>query len=185
MKPEQKPTIVLETERDLRTYMFPLRQKILRMMLLMGKPVTSKQLADLLKIPPSSSRHHLGRLKEINLVEHDHYEMINGIRAEYLRPADVVVSIGANRNDALSSERETISRTLIDGVRERYLLAVRNHAEHVKFSGDMLTGIAHLNGEDAQKLYQMVRSFVESHAQAEGTETKAWEYAFMLFEAPI
>ena len=185
MNRQEKPIIILETERQLRIYMLPLRQRILRMMHVLGKPVTSKQLADLLELAPSSARHHLARLREIGLVEHDHHEMINGIRAEYVRLTDVVVSIGADRSDALGAQRESISRSLLDSVRERYLTAVRSHSDHSQFSGDMLTGIAHLRPADAQKLYQLVRSFVEAHAQVTEPESSAWEYAFILFNPPV
>ncbi len=67
-----KPIVKLATEKELRIFMFPLRQKILRTMHLLGEPTTAKHIADTLGISPSSARHHLIRLQEIGLVEHDH-----------------------------------------------------------------------------------------------------------------
>ena len=81
----EKKTIRLESENQLRIYALPLRQKIIRTMQVLGRPATAKQIADTLMISPSSARHHLLKLQEIGLVEHDHYEFINGIKADYVR----------------------------------------------------------------------------------------------------
>ena len=78
-------TIVLDNEKKLRIYTLPLRQRIMRKMSISGVPMTAKQIADLLEITPSSAQHHMKQLMSIGLIEADHHEMINGIKANYMR----------------------------------------------------------------------------------------------------
>lgn len=184
----KKPMIRLETEKQLRIYTLPLRQRILRTMRIIGKPVTSKQIADKLGIVPSSARHHMMKLKEIALVEHDHYETINGIKADYLVAADVNVSIGTDIDDPLTTERETASQVMLAEIANRFMSTLTSRREKAsafphRFFGDLLGGIAHLSDEDAEKLYLMVRNFLDDHSLPKKENENPWEFAFLLYEA--
>ncbi len=60
-----------------------------------GKPVTAKKImADRLGITPSSAQHHMKQLMSIGLIEADHHELINGIKANFMRLTDATVRIG-------------------------------------------------------------------------------------------
>ncbi len=189
MQQEPKKIIRLETEEQLRIYMLPLRQKIMRTLRILGRPVTAKYVSDQLDIAPSSARHHLLQLQKIGLVEHDHFELINGIRAEYLRCTDVTVSIGTATNDELSGEREALTANLLNEItmqfqadlpRQRKLLEENPNL----FLGDLLAGIVHLRREDAKQFHEMVRTFLENHEVVQSSEDTAWEYAILLHEVP-
>jgi DNA-binding transcriptional ArsR family regulator len=187
MEPTTKPIVRLESETQLRIYMLPLRQKILRTLHILGTPVTAKRIADMLSLSPSSARHHLLRLREIGLVEHDHYEMVNGIRAEYLRPADVTVSIGTNMIDTLSEDREALTAAMLAGVGQRFQETLGNQRERgivdpSIFSGDFLGGIAHLSQKDAQTFYHLVREFLDKHSTKRSDSETAWELALIMYE---
>lgn len=182
-----KPVIRLESERQLRIYSLPLRQRILRTMRIMGKPVTAKQVADRLGISPSSARHHLLKLKEIGLVEHDRYELINGIKADFLRVADVNISIGTNMDDHLAHEREATTRMMLAGTGERFMsslsdMRAKTVAEPDYFPGDLLGGIVHLDQKEAKELYTLIRDFLDTHGQSQHDQKTPWEYAFLLYE---
>lgn len=182
-----KPMIRLESERQLRIYSLPLRQKILRTMRIFGKPVTAKQVADRLGISPSSARHHLLKLEEIGLVEHDRYELINGIKANFLRVADVNISIGTNMDDHLAHEREATTRMMFAETGERFMsslaeMRARTVAEPEHFSGDLLGGIVHLDQKEAKELYTLIQDFLDTHGQSQHDQKTPWEYAFLLYE---
>jgi DNA-binding CsgD family transcriptional regulator len=184
---DEKPTIRLESEKHLRIFTLPLRQRILRTMRIIGKPVTTKQLADMLGIAPSSARHHIMKLKEIGLVEHDHYQTINGIKADYLIAADVNVSIGTDISDAHTAERESASQVMLFEIADRFLSTLSSRREKAaaspgQFFGDLLGGIVHLSTEDAEKLYLMIRDFLDSHALPKNSDDHPWEYAMLLYE---
>lgn len=187
MYQSEKPLIHLETEHQLRIYSLPLRQKILRTMRIHGRPMTAKQVSDHLGISPSSSRHHLLKLREIGLVEHDRYELIHGIRADYLRLTDVNVSIGTNMDDSLSSQREATTRIILSDITTRFMDTLSNQRnESIKdpdhFSGDLITGIAHLSQADAKRLYEMVGAFIDGHTCPASNDESVWEFAFLCYE---
>jgi DNA-binding CsgD family transcriptional regulator len=177
-------TITLTGEKELRIFMHPLRQKILREMTLQGQPMTAKQLADRLNITPSSAKHHMTRLESIGIVGVHHQEQIHGITATFYEHLPVTVSIGLNQND-LSEERRAVLDHLLSqvysGFRER--LERRETTDGTgSFEGDLLTGIVHLTQPDADALYRMIREFIGAHETArEGTVP--FEYALILYNA--
>lgn len=182
-----KPIVKLATEKELRIFMFPLRQKILRTMHLLGEPTTAKHIADTLGISPSSARHHLIRLQEIGLVEHDHYEMVNGIKADFIRVADVTVSIGTDTADSLIEEREALSASILANVFANFTSTMHARRENPaekssRFQGDLFSGIAHLDAGEAEELHHLVRAYLEDHAKPTHGGSSPWEFAFLLYE---
>ncbi len=51
-----------------------------------------------------------------------------------------------------------------------------------RFFGDLLGGIAHLSDGDAEKLYLMLRDFLDDHSLPKTGNEHPWEYAFLLYE---
>ena len=94
---EEKQTIHITTEKELRTYMHPLRQNILFELSLRPQGMTAKQLADALGIAPSSAGHHLGKLEQMGLAELARTEVIHGFCAKFYKAADVTVNIDVHR----------------------------------------------------------------------------------------
>ena len=60
----------LSTEEELRIFMMPMRQKLIRVMSLEGKSMTAKNLADKLNISASAVQNHIRKLEKIGLIEH-------------------------------------------------------------------------------------------------------------------
>lgn len=174
-----KKKIVLSTERELRIYMLPLRQRIIREMEIEGKPMTTKQLADKLKITPSSARHHLSKLEELGLVEFDHNEFINGIKANYMRLTDVVVSIGQELNDGLQNERSVYSQNVVAQVYKGYESTLKEcQREKKEFSGAFLSGVVHLTKQEVQNLHSMMLDMLEEK-RTQKKDTEAYEVVFV------
>ncbi|NLT49026.1 MAG: helix-turn-helix transcriptional regulator, partial [Clostridiales bacterium] len=71
--------IKLTTKKELNIYMSPVRQQLLRQLSIANGPMTPKMLSDSLGISPSSVQHHIRKLSELELIELDHTEVINGI----------------------------------------------------------------------------------------------------------
>ena len=97
MKREQRENgtvIYLETEKDLRVYLHPLRQKILSVLERNPEGMSAKQVADALGIVPSSAGHHLQTLEQVGLVELDRIEIIHGFRAKIYKNPQVTVNVG-------------------------------------------------------------------------------------------
>lgn len=98
--------LYLRTEKELRAYMHPLRQKILHCLYLEPSGMTAKQLADCLHVAPSSTGHHLAALEKVGLVELSHTEKIHGLTAKYYRAAPVDVYLKETEPQP-SDERRT------------------------------------------------------------------------------
>ncbi len=181
--------ITLKSEKELRIYSLPLRQKILREMQLLGHPVTAKEVAGRLNITPSAAQHHLKQLMSIGLVEPDHMEVIRGIQAHYLRLADVTVSIGQQYKDTLAPMRDEMVKAGLMTALNGFMHTVERNRETLKPENmhglnDILTGIVHLTPKEADDFYQFVIGFLNSHTVA-GPDTKPWEVTLMAYRMDI
>jgi DNA-binding transcriptional ArsR family regulator len=181
--------ITLKSEKELRIYSLPLRQKILREMQILGHPVTAKEVADRLNITPSAAQHHLKQLMSIGLVEPDHMEVIRGIQARYLRLCDVTVSIGQQYKDTLAPVRDEMVKAGLMTALSGFMRTVERNrekpeAENIHSLNDILTGIVHLTPKEADDFYQFVISFLNSHTVA-GPDTNPWEVALLSYRMDL
>lgn len=188
---ENNNYIVLNTDKELKILMSPIRQKIIKIMSREGRPVTSKYIADKLNISPSSSQHHIKQLQQIGIIEFDHNEVINGITAKYLRLTEKTVSIGQDRNDDLASERDVLARSILsktyDGykglINEKRQLLAEEYGKGNKFA-DQLTGVVHLSTEEANELFDVIDNFIKKHSKA-SDNSHPYEYALIAYRADL
>ena len=177
-------SIRLTTLKQLKVYMDPVRQQILRTMEILAEPVTAKKLADKMGVTPSSAKHHLTQLERIGLVCVDHTEQIHGITAVFYRVLPVEVSIGMNL-EAHAEERSVIAENQIASVFSRFSSKAKAYpqtAENEPFAGDMHTGVLHLTQREADELYRTVRAYIRGHeTPREGTIP--FEFAMILYNA--
>lgn len=180
--------IQLSTKEQLNIYMSPQRQQLLRVMSVYGAPITAKGLADKLGISASSATHHISKLKRLGVVEDDHTEMINGIVAKFFRLSDVSVSIGCDIGDSLSGERGAVVQSIIQNTLSgfnRGIEEARNRGipqSRLKDYGDCLTGVLHLQPEDARELMELIRKYIDEH-ETFSQGTQPWEYALILYNS--
>ncbi len=177
-------TVKLTTQEDLKIYMSPQRQKILRHMRLLGDPLTSKAVATAMGISTSSAQFHLRKLEQLGVVELDHTEMINGIKAMYFALSDVDISIGTDLDGHPSRDKfliyENIVKDTFSGLLGLYESDITG--EELAGNSDFLSGTIHLTGEEAREFLDYIRNFLQTHERKrEGTQP--WEYAMMLYNA--
>jgi DNA-binding transcriptional ArsR family regulator len=177
--------IYLDGEKQLRIFSLPLRQKILRELQKAGAPLTAKQIADRLKITPSSAQHHLIKLESIGLVELDHIESINGIQAKFMRASDVVVHIGQQIADETALARDTLMNNQMMEVLQGYQRIVdhtRNSPQERDVGGnDIFTEIAHLTDVQALELRALVMDYLQKHKDA-APGTNPWQIAYLAYD---
>lgn len=181
-----KKTIALSKTEDLKIFMSPVRQKLLRCMHINGCPMTAKAIADNLDISPSSAKHHINKLESLGIVELSHTELINGITARYYKASDVTVSIGSELEDDLSSEKNIIVENLIKNTLDGFRKLKKADIAHDKLLnyGDFLHGIVHLSPSDSLELLEMIRNFIDTHqVYTEGTQP--WEYSLILYNTGL
>ena len=183
--------IIIATDKELKIIMSPIRQKIIKIMGIEGKPITSKHIADKLNISPSSARHHIKQLELLNIVENDHSEVINGITAKYLKLTDKTISLGQNISDDLSEERDIIVRNMIYETYNGYQNLIKNNRTLLtdefdkgnKFA-DVLSGVVHLTEEKSNKLYELINDFIKKHSKS-STTTHPFEYVLIAYRADL
>ena len=177
-----KKIITLSSEADLRIFMEPLRQRILRTMNILGLPVTAKRLADTLDITPSSAKHHLLKLVSIGLIAQHHTEQIHGITAVFYALVPATVSIGMSKTDH-QPERNVVAQNLIasvfDGFTKTMPEGYDNPATEA-FWGDLMTGVVHLTQDQAKTLYDTIRRFTDENSIRK-VDTHPFEYALILY----
>lgn len=179
-----KKTISLNGEKELRIFMLPLRQQIIREMRIIGEPITAKQLADKLNITPSSAKHHLNKLQEIGIVEFHHSKLINGITANYFCLAEVNISIGQDLNDEFNDIRDVHSQNIMAQVYQRYQNVIRNNRPINKdlYIGDFLTGVVHLSDDKLVELLSIMKDFIDENKDIK-KGTNAYEFALVYYKA--
>lgn len=180
--------ISLSSREELKIYMSPQRQQLLRAMRIAGKPMTGKALADNLGISASSAAHHISKLTELGIVEEDHTETINGILARYFRLADVTVNIGQQLDDGFAGERTALIQNMLlgalNGMKKGLEWAKRNGIPNESLGdyGDCISGVMHLKPEEARELLKLIREYLDNHEKHE-EGTQPWEFALILYNS--
>lgn len=178
--------VCLTTEKQIRIFMFPLRQKILKLMYQTGKPMTAKQISDQLAISPSSAKHHLLKLEEILLVSLDHKKLINGITAKYYRATGKNVSIGQIYDDDYSAERDAYVKNQLNEAYDEYqaLVLAKRQNKSTDFVGDLMTGIIHITEEQAREMHEMLLKYMQENRDAD-IETSPWHFTILAYNAAL
>lgn len=158
--------IHLQTEKELRTYMHPLRQKILRMLDLHPEGLTAKQIADGLTIAPSSAGHHLTALEKIGLVRIDRTELIHGFTAKFYKTEPVSVTLCGAEPEARTL-RDVMLRAIVERALEEWLASAaareaRGEAPD-KTASDIFDGVVYLTPEEAAALHERILEFFAAH----------------------
>ncbi len=177
----ERKTLYLTTEKELRTYMHPLRQRILFTLGRIPDGMTAKQLADALGIAPSSAGHHLSVLEAIGLVKLVRTEQIHGFTAKFYKAVDVNISLDKLPPEAAGARRAVLQNHINDNFNHWADVIEAFDAAGVPKTpdtGDFSTGVLYLSKQDAVALHRQIADFCSAHAQpAKGTAP----YEFTLF----
>lgn len=179
MKQEQRENgtvIYLETEKDLRVYLHPLRQKILSVLERNPEGMSAKQIADALGIAPSSAGHHLQTLEQAGLVELDRIEIIHGFRAKLYRNTPVTVSVG-NFPTKGRLQAALVQEKIAENTRRLLNAMEITEGKEPPFLPRFSQGVVYSTPEEMLEFSNQVLAFFEAHKNpAEGKE--AFEMTF-------
>jgi len=174
--------ISINSKEEMKIYMNPQRQRVLKLLKINGQAMTPKQLSIEMGISPSAVTSHIKQLESIGLVELDHTEKINGIQAKYYKKADVNVSLRTNNNKELFDEQEVFLNAKMTENWQGFMnyFAGLDEEQDFEGAGNMITGIAFLNQEDARQLNKMIQKFLSEH-KVKNPDTKPWNTTFIFF----
>lgn len=161
--------LYIQDGKQLEIYMHPKRQQILHELSVQGGPMTAKMLSDALGMTPSSAKHHVARLVELQVVEVDHTELIHGITATYYRKRLVTVSFSSLAEEKRKLASDVVTKQIHD---DFYKKAQSFTDENGHFQADQLSGgVVHLSKSEADELYKLIRAFIdEKEKKEDGTE---------------
>jgi DNA-binding transcriptional ArsR family regulator len=169
----ERKTIYLTTEKELRTYMHPLRQRILLTLGRTPDGMTAKQLADALKIAPSSAGHHLSVLEEIGLVELARTEQVHGFTAKFYKSVDVNISLSQLPPEAAGTRRLILQNHVNDNFNhwaDKMDEFDASGIPRTSETGEISTGLLYLSKDEAVGLHKHFLDFCSTHSQPkEGT----------------
>jgi DNA-binding transcriptional ArsR family regulator len=183
----QENIIKLETKEQLKIYIDPVRQQLLRVLGITGYPMTPKTLSDKLSISPSSVQYHLKKLLTLGVVKIHHTELINGITASYYSPIPATVQICVD-NCGYSNEKRALLLQLVNNVLSGFMESMEKHeksnksVDSLRKYGDIMTGIAYLSENERIELFSQIDKYIKNHEQKK-ENTSSWEYAVVLYNA--
>ncbi len=169
---------ILSSDHELRIFMEPTRQKILKKLDEGDVEMTAKQLADCFGIAPSSAGNHLRKLESIGLVELARTENIHGITAKYYRACDVDVRV---RGDGVKLHSLALARSMTDDVDDfaHYVHSVSGSpAWHYSFKGFNSSGVMYLSESELNELREYIGKMNSEHHRGSGT---AYKYMVTLY----
>ena len=176
------PVIELNTMQELKVYMSPVRQQLLRILELSGRPMTPKSLSLRLGVSPSSVQHHLKQLLPLGVVKVDHQERINGIVATYYACTGATVCIGATRAD-LRNDREALAFQVVQTAVQGYFETMHRLGPTMpEEGGDAMAGVLHLTEADWLAFRTQVKAFFDAHSLP-GPDTSPWEFALLAYDS--
>lgn len=182
----EKEKIYLSTKEQLRIYMSPQRQNLIRILRIAGSPMTAKEIAEQMEISASSAQLHIQKLVKLEILEKDHTERINGITATYFRLADADVFIGLGKEDEYVGERDAIVQNMMMQIYENAKKVMRKASgrltleEQRRQCCDSRSGVFYLKPEDIDRLENLIDSFLEEKRNPE-EGTVPWEWSYILY----
>lgn len=183
---EQQKVLDITTEKQLRTYMHPLRQKILFELSICPAGMTAKQLADKLGVAPSSAGHHLAELEKLGLAELAHTEVIHGFTAKFYRAADVEVNIHS-QSDAGGIHQAMLQNDMSQRVArtgEVGAWARAGQLPDAPLRSSLRSGVMHLTPAQAVELDAWIKEKLSCYSEP-GPGTHAYEFAFLTTDLTI
>ena len=181
-----RDTIYLTTQRDMRIYMHPMRQSILRRLQLTAGGMTAKQVADAFAITPSSAANHLRQLVQIGVLRLGRTEQVHGFTAQYYEAEPVTVSF-SRTPDGMQDERRVLFARSIQALFDRVMGALDERIPTggvaidtipVPLRRDVRSGVLHLTPQEAEAALSAMEAFLSAH-QAPREGTIAFEYALL------
>ena len=169
-----KDCITLKTMNEIKIISNPIRMRVLRNYYAIAKPATVKQMAVYMGEVPANIHYHVKKLVEINVLELDHTESINGITAKFYVPTAKSIKIDDENNsitDGYIDEKEIIVSNIFDDGKKEFLKALRGrHDEEEK--GTLFATHLSLSEEEYRQVIQYISDLVENNRPDEKGDKK-------------
>ncbi len=175
---------VITTKEELKIFSDLYRQEIISVYQTSSKPLTVKQVADMLGDNPGKVDYHVKKLLGIEILELDHIEAINGIQAKYykLKKLFFEVNLRDDQNSKSLDHVDYVTQLLIksvDAFKEELILhseRVKNDEVTEKKEGMLAKREVFLSPEEYQKVTDLILHISNTYSEFDKTKKK---YSFM------
>jgi predicted ArsR family transcriptional regulator len=172
---------VIKTEEELKVFNDPYRMKIIKTFQKSEDPLTVKACADIMGEVPAKIHYHVKKLIDIEILELDHVEVINGINAKYykLPKRSFTISLEDSEDDnSLShlSHVHTIISNMIDEFKDSFMKSTAKAAEEklkeAYDAGFIVSNSVELTKEEFKEVSEYITEIKEKykHTKDDGTE---------------
>lgn len=176
--------IDLEQKSQFRVLLHPVRQEIVHLLRLAGRPLSANGVARRMNLSPISAQGHLKKLVDLGVVLMETMQGKNGEPVVLYSLDDVDIRLHLGRKDAFQGEREAMAANLVDGVFRGMISTTHLYSEEELDQYRLLRfGALHLSAEERRELSELVANYLDSHGTHTPKNAEHWEYVVMAYRA--
>ena len=170
----------LEQRSQFRILLNPVRQEIIRLLSLAGRPLSVRTVAKELNLSPMAAKSHLEKLAALGVVEAQaEADGTDHTRTLYAM-GQVEIRLHLGRKDDLQGEREALAAEFADAVfRGAVDTSRRFQEEELEQSCRFFTGVLHLTRQEREELSALVSDYLSAHRAPAPEAEEHWEYLLL------
>jgi hypothetical protein len=176
---------VISTEEELKIFNDPYRMKIIRTYQQSEVPLTVKGCADIMGEVPAKVHYHVKKLLNVDILELDHIEVINGINAKFYKLPKTSFTISLKDTDENNHFRQlgqvhNIVSNIIEDFKQNFMkstaIAVERKLKEDSESGMIASNEIHLSEEEFKEVSEYLSNISKKYkSKSEGKKS----YIFM------
>ena len=180
-----KDCITLKTMQEIKIISNPIRMRVLKNYYAIGKPATVKQMAGFMGEVPANIHYHVKKLLEINVLELDHTESVNGIIAKFYVPAAKTIKID-DENSAISdgyiNEKEIIVSNIFDDGKKEFVKSLRAHQDDEE-KGTLFASTIEMSESQYNEVIEYMTNLVMNNETSEDQSKKKYLFFTGIIES--
>ncbi|WP_297211333.1 winged helix-turn-helix domain-containing protein [uncultured Flavonifractor sp.] len=175
----------LDQKNQFRILLHPVRQEIVHLLRLTGRPLSANGVARRMNLSPVAAQGHLKKLAELGLVLSEARRDRQGEPVVLYTLDDVEIRLHLGKKDAFQGEREAIAANMVDSVFRGLVNTTYQYPEEELEQHCLLRfGALHLTGEERGELMALVSDYLSKRRILSETRDEHWEYVLMAYRAP-
>ena len=170
----------LKERQQFRILLNPIRQQIIRLLYLTGRPLSANTMAKWLNLSPMAAKGHLEKLAGLGLVIVQADTDSAGRKRVLYALDDVEIRLHLGCKDSLQGEREALAAELADAIFCGVIDTSRRHSEELLPEECLFSvGALHLSGQERRELSALISNYLDAHRIPSPETEEHWEFALI------
>jgi len=144
------------------------RQKVMSVLKEQGRPMTVKQIADMLEESPAKVHFHLHKLVDIGVLRLEHTEVVHGIVAKYFEPTAAIIKFMPPELDEVTCRN--VDSSFTHAAAAVFTQALRDFSENCALNARVPSRLTYLDvyltPQEAADFNQHLDDFAAEHQNA-------------------